>query len=53
VVPPALLGAAAMAKATALGVLKDPAYKLTKRLALKPTLRLIRDTLEEDMDKVG
>lgn len=53
VVPVALLGAAAMAKATALGTLKDPAYKLTKRSALKPTLRLIRDTLEEDMDRVG
>lgn len=53
VVPAALLGAAAMAKATALGALKDPAYKLTKRSALNPTLRLIRDTLEEDMDRVG
>jgi len=53
VVPPVLLGAAAMAKATALGALKDPAYRLTKRSAMQATLRSIRDTLEEDMDKVG
>jgi len=53
VAPPALLHAAAMAKATALGALKDPAFRLTKRLAVRATLRHIRDTLEEDMDRVG
>lgn len=53
VVPEADLLATARAKAAALGALKDPAYRLTKRSATRATLRLIRDTLEEDMDKVG
>ncbi|MFN2377716.1 MAG: crotonase/enoyl-CoA hydratase family protein [Candidatus Binatia bacterium] len=53
VVPAGELLAAAKARAVALGELKDPAYGLTKRSAWKATLRLIRDTLEEDMDKVG
>lgn len=44
---------AAKAKAAALGALPDPAFRLTKRSALKHTLRHIRDTLEEDMDRVG
>lgn len=53
VVPEAGLFDAAKAKAAALAALKDPAYVVTKRLAGKATMRLIRDTLEEDMDKVG
>ncbi|MFN2425016.1 MAG: crotonase/enoyl-CoA hydratase family protein [Candidatus Binatia bacterium] len=53
VVSPALLHAAALARATSLAALKDPAFRLTKRSAMRATLRLIRDTLEEDMDRVG
>lgn len=53
VVPADRLREAALAKAKALGALKDPAYRLTKALGLKATLRHIRDTLEEDMDKVS
>lgn len=52
VVAEADLMAAAMVKATALGALPDPAYRLTKRSAQRATIQLIRDTLEEDMDKV-
>lgn len=53
VVPEGDVLAAATAKAVALGALTDPAYRLTKRSALRPTLQYIRDTLEEDMDRVG
>ncbi|HEY2776248.1 MAG TPA: crotonase/enoyl-CoA hydratase family protein [Candidatus Binatia bacterium] len=53
VVPASELLAAARSKAAALGALKEPAYSLTKRSALRATLRHIRDTLEEDMDRIG
>lgn len=52
VVPEGELMSAAMAKATALGALPDPAYRLTKRSAQRATIQYIRDTLEEDMDRV-
>ncbi len=53
VVPASDLLSAAKAKAAALGELKQPAFALTKKSALRATLRYIRDTLEEDMDRVG
>jgi enoyl-CoA hydratase len=53
VVPADALMTAAIEKAKQLGGLKDPAYRLSKRSAVRATLRHIRDTLEEDMDKVG
>jgi len=53
VVPADRLIDAAKAKATELGSLRNPAYTLTKRTALRATVRLIRDTLEEDMDRIG
>lgn len=53
VVPADQLASVARTRAAALGALKDPAFRLTKRLAVRPSLRLIRDTLEEDMDRIG
>ena len=53
VVPEASLLEHAKAKAAALGALREPAYSLTKRSAMRATIRHIRDTLEEDMDRVG
>jgi len=53
VVAPGELLAAATAKAAELGALKDPAYAITKRSATRAVLRQIRDTLEEDMDRIG
>jgi enoyl-CoA hydratase len=47
------LARAARAKAAELGALKDPAFRLTKRSAVRATVRMIRDTLEEDMDRIG
>lgn len=53
VVAPGELMHAATAKAAELGALKDPAFSYTKRSAMRAVLRLIRDTLEEDMDRIG
>jgi enoyl-CoA hydratase len=53
VAAPENLRADAKKKAAALGALRNPAYTLTKRTALRATVRLIRDTLEEDMDRIG
>lgn len=47
------LAAAALAKAEALAALPDPAYRVTKRSLRRATLRLVRDTLDEDMDRIG
>ncbi len=43
----------AIARAAALAELADPAFKITKRLMHAPTMQVLRDTLEEDMDKIG
>lgn len=51
--PEGELVAAAKQKAAALGALPDPAFRLTKKLAVRATIRHIRDTIEEDMDKIG
>ena len=40
-------------KAADLGSLRNPAYILTKRNALGATVQLIRDTLAEDMARIG
>jgi enoyl-CoA hydratase len=53
VVPVADLESAARTKALALAALREPAYRLTKRQAARGMLRHIRDTLEEDMDRIG
>ena len=53
VVPASDLLSAAKSKAEALADLKQPAFALTKKSAMRATLRHIRDTLEEDMDRVG
>lgn len=53
VVPAERLLDAAKEKAAELGSLRNPAYVMTKKSALRATLRLIRDTLEEDMDRIG
>lgn len=53
VVPVTDLMPVARAKAAALGALREPAYSYTKRSAVRATLRLIRDTIEEDMDRIG
>ena len=45
--------AAAKKKATELGGLNPDAFRVTKRSAIHATVRLIRDTLEEDMDRIG
>ncbi|HYC57877.1 MAG TPA: crotonase/enoyl-CoA hydratase family protein [Candidatus Binatia bacterium] len=53
VVSPDAVLATAMTRATALGALKDPAYSYTKHMVRVSVARHIRDTLEEDMDKIG
>jgi enoyl-CoA hydratase len=53
VVPAGELLAAATSKAAELGALSSAAFALTKRSAMRATIRYIRDTLEEDMDRVG
>ena len=53
VVAPDVLVATAKKKAAELGALNEHAYRVTKRLAQLATIRHIRDTLEEDMDKIG
>lgn len=53
VVPVSELLATAKARASQLGALRDPAYGITKQLVRRPTVRVIRETLEEDMDKIG
>ena len=47
------LMAAAKQKATELGALRNPAYQMTKHNALGATVKLIRDTLAEDMARIG
>jgi len=53
VVPASDLMATARARATQLGSLNADAYSTTKHLVRRPTIRVIRETLEEDMDKIG
>jgi enoyl-CoA hydratase len=53
VVAPDVLVATAKKKAAELGALNQHAYRVTKRLAQLATIRHIRDTLEEDMDRIG
>jgi len=53
VVPAAQLLATAKTRAAELGALRDPGYSYTKQLVRRATLRYIRETLEEDMDKIG
>lgn len=53
VAPASGLLEAARTKAKELGALRDPAYRLTKQSANRAVVRLIRDTLEEDMDRIG
>ncbi len=45
--------AVAKAKAAQLGALRDPGYSYTKQLVRRATVHYIRETLEEDMDKIG
>lgn len=53
VVPADRLVAAAKEKAAELGSLRNPAYAMTKHNALGATVKLIRDTLAEDMARIG
>ena len=53
VTDPASLMSAAMERAAALGALRDPAYSHTKHMVRAAVGRHIRDTLEEDMDRIG
>lgn len=53
VVPAAQVLATAKARAAELGALRDPGYSYTKQLVRRATVRSIRETLEEDMDRIG
>ncbi|MBI5506034.1 MAG: crotonase/enoyl-CoA hydratase family protein [Deltaproteobacteria bacterium] len=53
VVPAAQVLDTAKARAAELGALRDPGYSYTKQLVRRATVRAIRETLEEDMDRIG
>jgi len=53
VVPAAQVLTTAKIRAAQLGALRDPGYSYTKHLVRRATVGLIRETLEEDMDRLG